>query len=454
MARIDFICSTLIAGNTTENPVIVRILVGCGGACYIGNLTEGFVRVAPEEHLYEPDSEYISCCTGLGKFYIVDGENFKYVNASDYEVFGNHAATEGDLPENPRYVFIYRNRLGVLTSDNTNFFLSKIGDHGDFDYGSDADDRAVAGNPGAVGTPAGTLGEPQVAWIPFSDDCALICCTGSLWMMRGDPTSGGSINNLSGTSGLVGPKAWCRDGDGNVYVLTRTGILQVSPGGAFKDIAAGRVSNFFREQNLSQACLCWDDQRRRLMAFFAPYSYNANSRPRWLCWEQIPDSFSVHRFGSANIGPTFAATTVGSRKVDRATLLGGYDGRLRYFNSAYFTDDGNAIESYVRMRPLEISGPGQKAIITRMQTEFTTLNRPNTKISIYKGDTPQAAIDRPHYASAAITVGPFGAGRACRNIRTRGQSLSIELANSSLATRWGFQGGFIDIDDAGGMVRS
>jgi hypothetical protein len=78
---------------------------------------------------------------------------------------------------------------------------------------------------------AGELGGSIVAIIPHKDAYMLAATVSSLWVVRGDPTADGSLQNISRDVGIVGPRAWCRDHLDRYYFLSSHGLYTVSASG-------------------------------------------------------------------------------------------------------------------------------------------------------------------------------------------------------------------------------
>jgi hypothetical protein len=78
---------------------------------------------------------------------------------------------------------------------------------------------------------AGEIGGNIVALAPHKDAYLLAATASSLWVMQGDPTSDGRLQNISRDVGMVGPRAWCRDHLDRYYFLSSYGLYTVAPSG-------------------------------------------------------------------------------------------------------------------------------------------------------------------------------------------------------------------------------
>lgn len=136
--------------------------------------------------------------------------------------------TAGFIPLGCRLIAQYRGRL-VLAGDPPHmFYASRQDDPLDFDYGADPEDaqKAFSGNT----TDSGVVGSPIRALCPFADDFMVMGGREALWIMRGDPAAGGSIDNLSRSLGIVDQDAWSFGPSGELYFLSRNGLCVLAPG--------------------------------------------------------------------------------------------------------------------------------------------------------------------------------------------------------------------------------
>jgi hypothetical protein len=78
---------------------------------------------------------------------------------------------------------------------------------------------------------AGELGGNVIALIPHKDSYMLAATASSLWVVQGDPTAEGRLQNVSRDVGIVGPRAWCRDHLDRYYFLSSQGLYTVSASG-------------------------------------------------------------------------------------------------------------------------------------------------------------------------------------------------------------------------------
>jgi len=122
---------------------------------------------------------------------------------------------------------IYRDRF--IRPVNQAIYASRLGSYTDWSLKSDISD---ATRPFVMQlSEAGELGGNIVAMIPHKDAYMLAATSDSLWVVRGDPTLEGGLQNISRDVGMVGPRAWCRDHLDRYYFLSSHGLYTVSASG-------------------------------------------------------------------------------------------------------------------------------------------------------------------------------------------------------------------------------
>lgn len=109
-------------------------------------------------------------------------------------------------------------------------YASRQGDYTDWAMSADISDVA---RPFVIQlSEAGEQGGSVTALIPHKDSYLLAATASSLWVVRGDPTADGSLQNISRDVGTVGPRAWCRDHIDRYYLLSSHGVYTLSADGS------------------------------------------------------------------------------------------------------------------------------------------------------------------------------------------------------------------------------
>lgn len=263
---------------------------------------------------------------------------------------------KGAPPVGCRLVALYRDRL-VLAGADLNpgaVHLSRVGNPHDWDT-SQLDAAAAITLGPAQG---GQVPDPVTALIPHGDSCLVIGCYNSLWILRGDPGLGGSLDPLSRAIGVVGPHAWTYTPDNTVHFLSADG-LYVMPAGC-----AGMPTSVSREK-IPNELLSLSGERE-----IVTLQYDVLARGVHILVTRYDDSPGAHWwFDFETKG--FWQVTLQHDHEPFATheklrwngtpivLLGGRDGVIRAFHRLAVLDDGdNVVPSQVILGPFHLDGPG------------------------------------------------------------------------------------------------
>lgn len=122
---------------------------------------------------------------------------------------------------------IYRDRF--VRPIGRTIWASRQGNYTDWLMSSDVSD---VGRPFVIQlAESGELGGDIVSLIPHKDAYMLAATGSSLWVVQGDPTADGRLQNISRDVGMVGPRSWCRDHLDRYYFLSSHGLYTVSASG-------------------------------------------------------------------------------------------------------------------------------------------------------------------------------------------------------------------------------
>ncbi|KKK52668.1 hypothetical protein LCGC14_3102590, partial [marine sediment metagenome] len=143
----------------------------------------------------------------------------------DWTVYQGDASTYGTMPEKAYLICVYRGRL-TLAGDpqySNQWYMSAVANPFNFLYGTDDPMSAVAGN----NADAGQCPDIVRSLISFHDDYLIFGCASTIWILRGDPVAGGSLDNLSDTTGMFGANSWCFDDMRNLYFWGSGGLYMI-----------------------------------------------------------------------------------------------------------------------------------------------------------------------------------------------------------------------------------
>lgn len=259
---------------------------------------------------------------------------------------------KGNVPVGCPLIELYRDRL--LLAGHPTFphlwYLSRAGDPLDWDYGADDVGRAVAGTL----EQAGGIGDAIMAVAAHGDDWCLFGTRSSLWLMRGDPNTGGQLDALSRTVGIISRGAWCYGPEGQVVILSREGLYLVSPGNALTPLSREYLPDELTDINtdIVTPLLRWDAHDFGVHIYLTGATAT-NTRHWWMDWNS-------RRFWPVTLQGDHEPTAIGdvpsAKAIGSDVLLGGRDGYVRRFSRTAEHDDGTAFSSLVQYGPLRTGG--------------------------------------------------------------------------------------------------
>ncbi len=352
-----------------------------------------------------------------------------------------YTAADGAFPTNCRLLSNYNNRL-IWAGDSSNpqnIYASRQDDPGDYDYGQEDSQAAVALNL----TDQGRIGEPITALIPHSKSCMIIGCTTSLWVINGDFGVNGVVERLSDNIGVVDGNAWCFDSEGYLYFLSHDGLYMMPPG-------CGDTPRSVSRERLPQELLNINRTTHRVeMAYDVRYrgiflsvtATGSNSMNGWwIDTKQVMGgdtggnavSFWPTNFASNDHHPVaIYAVRDGVQSTDgpSSVLLGCRDGYVRRFNRTATNDDGTNIVAYLDVGPFPLAPPGFEGLLQEVQV---TLGESSGKVNcqMRTGQSAEEAYGAKALAAQALNRG--GLNPSCYP-RLRGQSALIRFSNVGLS---------------------
>jgi len=334
------------------------------------------------------------------------------------------AATAGQVPTGCPIIANYLNRTvfaGAETAPHV-WYMSRVNDELDWDYAEEDEEAAVAGTSSTAGMP----GDPITAWIVGSDDYSIIGCRNNLWRMRGDPASGGTLDAISHTIGIIGPKAWCLGPSGELIFLSLDGVYSLAPGGdtfpepLSRDTLPREFLNI--DANQVNAQLEYDTHGRGVHIYLT--TEPSNTRVHW--WMDLSYKSFWPVSLDADYEPTCTCVYQGSAIEDSGVILGCRDGTLRRYNDLAETDDGTAFDSYAMIGPIALASEG---VSGRLMSIDATLDNYSGDVEweVTCGNTAEAAV-----LAAASDSGTWSAGlNATARPACSGQALTLTLTGES-----------------------
>lgn len=389
-------------------------------------------------------------------YFLVDGlsANYQYLDLSDNTVkdwasnltAGSLPAGSTDTTLGCTIIALYRGRvvLSGLLEDPQNWFASRSGDPFDWDYSPATISplQAIAGN----NADAGKLGDIVTALAPYQDDVMIMGGANSIWMMSGDPASGGRIDNITRGVGIVGPEAWAFNTSNILYFFGINGLYRLPVGSAQPElISKNKLDRTFADIDTSSVSvrMVYDPQWQGVHILLVPLS-EPIAGPIYYWYDERNDAFFSDQFPSS-FGPTAAVHLKGDNPESNAVVWGGFDGYIRAFDNAAKSDDGTAISSKVQVHAINDGASLGNSRLSEVHFNLDDQSQPMT-LNVYAGQTrEQAVLDQSLVFSRTLDAGRNNAIRQ----RARGSSIILELMQSEVDASWALESGVVVSEIAG-----
>ena len=391
-----------------------------------------------------------------GTLFIVDGSDPKYLRPELNKVV-DWSPRKGELVPDCRGIVNWRNRVVLFNSTEHPhaFYMSRLDDPWDFDYGQDDALSAVA----SATFTGGRIGEPIRAMCPVSDDRLVIGCTRSLWVLRGDPMSGGWLTRLSDQVGIVSQNAWTTDENGNLYFLADEGLYVLPPGGNPRNLTSKRIPDLGNYKVVNTGgtgsagdhyiSLEYDADRHGLLIFITPHTSGTATH---YFYDLRNDAFWPETYPNA-VGPIDTTFYNATGTSYRKTLLGSRDGYLyeldddRKYDQTAATGGTAGISSHVWM-PLGRLGGGMKDATVNNVVYTMSADSDAATGGVYGAETMEALTGMSSAEVGSSTTLAAGRNYDERN-RVAGGAHAVKLSNATAGRAWAMESIVVDVGPKG-----
>jgi len=339
------------------------------------------------------------------------------------------------------------------------WYACKVADPWNWLYASNNALTAITGQ----NADAGELGDVLRALIPYGDDYMVMGAAHSMYLMTGDPASGGSIDELSDHIGIYGPKSWVKDTNGNLYFLGTNGLYKME-GGRSKpvNISIGVMPKFIEDWALTPGThivtLSYDPVREGIGIHKTATSDGSNEnywfslKTQGFYPETYPKECGIYSYTfNDSDSPTYKYPALGCR-----------DGYIRCFKETSKDDDiggsDEAISSYVTLPSMPL-GDGMsygklRELVFESAGGASSGDYSDTdgfSYAVYQADDAETLLEDIRDGGTGNFSGTIsGTGRSSY-IRTklRGRYGTIKLSNSTAAQTWAINRVLYNRDIAG-----
>jgi len=349
-------------------------------------------------------------------------------------------ATGGEVPTGCPLICLYRDRLVLAGREGAphEWYMSKQGDPYDFNYGGYTNEanRPIYGS----NSDAGKVGDVVTALIPYSDDWLIFGCARSIWILRGDPAWGGTIDAVTFKTGIIDKLAWTLVPGGGVYFMGPDGIYRLAAGAAGlpEVVSLRKLPTRMRLVDPAETMtfMVYDATHQGIWVFQTPVS---SADATHFYYDIRNDSWWLDKMDKDH-GPVYA--------VDFQTRdsLTGRDGYVRRVNADASSDDGVAIDSYAYYTPVRLAGDAWREGVLLELDVAVGAGSDSVDISVHAGNTHREAVD----ASASYSHTVSGSGLRPRlRPYVRGGSCVLRAGNDSTYETWVLEGVYGTSVDAG-----
>lgn len=447
---------TVLTGGSSSASMVVDYITALSGACtiYGQRITSTTFTSGETVTGDDDDDNAISFATNAAEA----AGPFWY----DWTTYGN-STTYGALPGQATLCAMFRGRA-VLSGNPLyphQWYMSRQARPFDFLYGINDAQAAVAGN----NADAGEIGDVVTALIPYKDDYFIFGCTDSIWYMTGDPTSGGSLDELDLTTGIFGANSWCWGKDNELYFWGTNGVYKVTlPGGSPTCVSEVRLPKLVDDEaadpTTHRITLSYDKRRAGICIMITKLSDGTNSD----YWYDLRTNGIFPESYSANAGIYSSVAYDATDPSYKHVMYGCRDGYIRtHFEDQKDDDDGAsdvAVSSYVTFGPFLLS---DVAVNEGKVTGFDVIlggglagdnqsDSDGITYELYVGKSAQEVLGKMSagtpISAAGVITGP-GRSRQTFRKKVRGVYGGIKLKNVATDETWALEQALIDVADAG-----
>lgn len=394
---------------------------------------------------------------------------YDYVAYPDVTV-SSVVTSYGTLP-NKAYLGCLYNGRAVLSGNPEEpfqWYMSRQANMFDFAYiANDAQTPIKGGN-----SDLGELGDIVRCLAPYKDDYLIIGCSNTVWVMFGDPAAGGSIREVSLTTGIFGANSFCWDNNNNFYFWGNNGLYRTTIPGTpicisqfklpklIKDEAAGPLTH--------RVTLVYDADRHGILVAITLLADGSNSN----YW------YDLNALDEQNIGGffpevypndcgVFAGIYYDSNTPSlRGLVLGQADGYIRIFDDDTKNDvigaSPTAIDSYVCLGPIAMTRVARRegvlsgvdlTVAGGGSSETYQKNSNDVDFKVYTAKTSEEVIEllaanvNPNFAGTF--AGPGNLRGTTRRQTVRNVYAGVRLQNDTAGESWAFEDLYIHLKDSG-----
>jgi hypothetical protein len=374
----------------------------------------------------------------------------KYYDGLENKMFAWYAKPgKGSVPVGSPFLVNWRGRA-VMIDDKTPHILRMSRQDDWHDWLDTLDHEDPARPIDLSATEAGEIGDPIVAVIEWSDDCLIVFCSTSCWVIRGDPAEAGVLDRLHPEIGIVGANAWTFVANNMLMWLSFDGIYAMAGrcGGEPFSISRERLPNRLLNIDTSTVTPIMGSDMRDRCAHL--YLSTASGTPETHYFIDLRNTFTGDKphvafyetsFADANHTPTVIHQRRNHTDDKSWCYHGCRDGYIRVFSGTENQDDGGSeIQSYIDYGPIPLTVRGNfNGILLEMDS---VLGKDSGDVSweLYLADDPEECATKTIPDLTGIWRGGHVKGLQPRDAPHRsGSWMRIRIKNGETGDRWAME---------------
>lgn len=352
--------------------------------------------------------------------------------------------------------FRWRGRAGLTGNsiDPQQWYLPEPTNPYNWAYAADNALSPVAGTD----SKAGKVGDIVTAAIPYTDDYLIFGSIGSLWILRGDPADGGTLDLLDSGIGIVSNSAWCYDDAGNLFILDLKGLYQITGLQGRNPLTSDVIPNFTKDLHLNpntqRIVLSFDPDRYGIKISVTEIETGTNQN----YWYDLQSQGFFPEVYPKQCGVMCSLYYNADDPNKRKLYYGCWDGQIKVMDEAAKSDDIGtvanpayaAIDSSVLLGPVIMNGEhGYEAKLNTLLV-VTAGGKPDGSIpdsddidyEIFVADTAEGVVEKydaePRKPIFKGTIKAPGVNRLIRK-KSKGVFMGVRLGNKLLEKTWGVE---------------
>lgn len=450
---------TVLTGGTSGAVMVVSYITALSSACDLYGLSISNATFASGETVTGTDDD------GNAISFVLNSSEADGPHWYDWTVFGNDASF-GALPERATLGCNYRGRAVVSGNPNAphQWYMSRQAGTHDFLYGINDAQSAVAGN----NADAGEIGDIVTSLISYKDDWLIVGCASTIWYFTGDPTNGGSLDELDLTTGIFGAQSWCWGKGNDLYFWGMNGIYKVSlPGNSPVCVSEIRLPALVEDEGVSpethRITMSYDKRRAGIVVNISELAAGGDSSSYF--YDLRTDGFFPESTQSG--GSVFSSEEYDAIDKDyKHVMYGCRDGYIRTYDNAAKDDDDTtgtaAISSYVTFGPFLLSDfasnegkiTGLDIILGGGGAGGSQADSDGVTYELYTAKSAEKVVELMAAGSPVRAAGTItGPGRDRKTFRKkiRGVYGGIRIKNATASQTWALEQLLIGVKKAGGL---